>query len=60
MIGGNVRPPQNIFWNNNRVKAGKRSKAEEATLTKALRQGSVWPFQGSASTGVLLVCGKGL
>lgn len=41
------------------MKAGKRPKAEEATLTKALRQDSVWPFQGTASTE-LLVWGEGL
>lgn len=41
------------------MKAGKRPKAEEATLTKALRQESVWLFQGTASTGELLVWGKG-
>lgn len=38
VMQGNVGPPQNIFWNNNRVKAGKRQKAEEAACTKALRR----------------------
>lgn len=38
VMGGNVGPSQNIFRNNNRVKAGNRQKAEEAASTKALRQ----------------------